>query len=175
MNEQQTAPPHIEVLSHNKVNRSTIIVAVVPVTIFSLLLAYALWRFLFYIALMALLLAAIGTLYLIALAVIDVRRRWLHAKVIHLGEHGALDAAAWRTIPLALPEPSTQVTEIQGEEMTTDQISQALDILELSAKGSGYRSIAKAYKEAGSDYWTEWRIRQLIESRKSREEGARNA
>jgi hypothetical protein len=39
-------------------------------------------------------LLALGAFYLVALGVIDLRRRWLYAHVIHLGEHGAYHLGA---------------------------------------------------------------------------------
>src|SRR5205809_527604 len=134
-------PPHLEILSRNRVNRSTIVVAVIPVTIFSLVLVYALWSFLRLIAYGVLALLSIGFLYIVALLAIDIRRRWIAAHVIHLGEHGVIDATNWRMLPLALPP--VKVTE---EKPVIDRSQEEADILELHAHGSGFKSIAQAYK-----------------------------
>ena len=108
--------PHLEILSRNRINRSTIIVAIIPTTIFSLVLVYALWDFLTWVAYGVLALLSIGALYLIAILVIDVRRRWIAAHVIHLGEYGVVDASNWRMLPLALPPPQITVTEQPNED-----------------------------------------------------------
>src|SRR5215472_871208 len=109
MAEQQ---PHLEILSRNRLNRSpiTILVAVVPVTAFTGLIIYALIPFLWLIGYGMIALAAISFLYLVALLYFDIKRRALHAKVVHLGEYGALDAEQWRMLPLALPAPKVTVT-----------------------------------------------------------------
>jgi len=166
------AEPHLEILSRNRVSRSTIIVAIIPTTIFSLVLVYALWSFLWWIAIGMLALAALGALYLIAVAAIDVRRRWIHSRYIHLGEHGVVDAPLGRMYPLALPE--TVITEAsQTEEEPVARVRQALDVLEVHSHGVGIKSIAASYKDSGDTYWTEWRVRQVIEAAKDREGSVR--
>jgi len=137
MSEQQ---PHLEILSRNRVNRSTIIVAVVPVTLFSGVLIYALWSFLRLIAYGVLALLSVGALYLIALAAIDVRRRWIAAHGIHLGEHGIVDAMGWRMLPLALPAPVITLPDERPSGMSLDHWR----ILELAGKGMDLRSVALA-------------------------------
>jgi hypothetical protein len=134
MSEQQ---PHVEVFSRNRVSRSTVILGVVPVTLFSGVLIYALWQFLFWIAIGVLALLAIGACYLVAIALIDVRRRWLMAHVVHLGEHGVVDALGWRMLPLALPAPHVTVSEAK------DTRDLEKEIRDLAAGGRGYRDIAK--------------------------------
>ncbi len=130
--------PHVEVLSRNRVSRSTIIVAVVPVTIFSLVLVYALWSYLWWIAIGVLALLTIGALYLVALLAIDIYRRLLHARIVHLGEHGALDAANWRMLPLALPAPSIAPVSVTEEKPTAGE----LEVLTLLSKGDTQREVA---------------------------------
>src|SRR2546429_6923256 len=108
----QQPQPHLEILSRNRVNRSTILVAVIPVTLFSGVLIYALWSFLWLLAYGALILLSISSLYLVARLAIDVRRRWLQSAFVYLEEHGAVDATTGRVYPLALPAPViTDVTE----------------------------------------------------------------
>src|SRR5207247_9455046 len=105
-------------------------------------------------------LLSIGFLYIVALLAIDIRRRWIAAHVIHLGEHGVIDATNWRMLPLALPP--VKVTE---EKPVIDRSQEEADILELHAHGSGFKSIAQAYKDAGQTYWTEYRVRLLCNER----------
>ncbi len=124
MNEQQ---PHLEILSRNRVNRSTIIVAVIPVSLFSGALIYAIWPFLTWIAIGVLTLAVICALYLVALLAIDVRRRWIHAHVIHLGEYGVVDAMGWRMLPLELSPPQTIITEQPNKD--DDELSRSKALL----------------------------------------------
>jgi hypothetical protein len=127
--------PHLEILSRNRVNRSTIIVTIVPVSVFSGLAAIALWPFLTWIAygLLAVLLGCV--LFLAALAVIEVRRRWIHAHIVHLGEHGVVDALGWRMLPLALPAP---VKVIEEKPDMTEQILFQFE------HGCSYRNIAES-------------------------------
>ncbi len=134
--------PHIEVLSRNRISRSTVILGVIPVTLFSGLLVFALWQFLFWIAIGVLALLSIGALYLIAIALIDVRRRWIHAHVVHLGEHGVVDAVSWRMLPLALPAPHVTVREDKETEAELDK-----NIIDLWKGGRhSYRAIAEDLK-----------------------------
>jgi len=166
-------PPHVEVLSRNRVSRSTIIVAVVPVTIFSLVLVYALWSFLFCIAVGTLSLLVILFVYVVARLVIDLKRRALHARFIPMLEHdGVFDAATSRMYPLALPAPVV-VSEEKADEEPVARVRQALDVLEVHSHGVGIKSIAASYKESGDTYWTEWRVRQVIEAAKDREGSVR--
>jgi hypothetical protein len=104
MAEQQ---PHVEVFSRNKIRNSRIsfIAVAIPVTFISGLVVYALLPFILLIGYGLLTLAAIVALYLVALLYLDIKRRALHAKVVHLGEYGAIDAENWRMLPLALPPP----------------------------------------------------------------------
>jgi len=129
--------PHVEVFSRNKVNRSRIsfFVVLIPVTVLTGLVAYALLPFLWLIGDGVMVLAAIGFVYLVALLYIDIKRRALHAKVVHLGEHGALDAEQWRMLPLALPPPV--ITEV----ITEDEVLKRSKILNLRAKGRSLREI----------------------------------
>ncbi len=106
----QQPQPHLEILSRNRVNRSTIIVAVIPVTLFSGVLIYALWSFLWLLAYGTLVLLSISFLYLVAIMVIEVRRRWLQSPFVYLEEHGVVDATTGRMYPLAIVAPVT-VTE----------------------------------------------------------------
>jgi hypothetical protein len=55
----------------------------------AIVLFLALLPFLAFVAYFAGGLLALGAVYVIALGGIDLRRRWLHAHVIHMGEHGA--------------------------------------------------------------------------------------
>jgi len=156
--------PHVEVFSRNRISRSTIILGVIPVTLFSGVLIYALWQFLLWIAIGMLALLSIGALYLTLVLAIDVRRRWLHAHVIHLGEYGALDAQQWRMLPLALPPPV--ITEEKSAPVI-DRSQEEADILEMhTVHGIGFKSIAQAYKDGGNPYWTEYRVRQLCNREK---------
>jgi len=139
----------------------------IPVTVFTGLIAYALLPFLWLIGYGVMALASIGFVYLVALLYIDIRRRVLHAKVVHLGEYGAIDAENWRMLPLALPE--TIVTAEKTEEEPVARVSQALDVLEAHSHGVGIKSIAASYKDSGDTYWTEWRVRQVIEGARDRE------
>ncbi|SRR6266487_738571 len=160
MAEQQ---PHLEILSRNRINRSTIVIAIVPVSIFSGLAAIALWPFLTWIAYGLLAVLSGCILFLAVLAVIEVRRRWLHAPYIHVDEqNGMFDTSTGRMFPLQLPPPL--ITEEKEEPV--DRIKQALDVLEVHSHGVGIRSIAQSYKDAGDTYWTEWRIRQLVQAQK---------
>ncbi len=155
-------PPHVEVLSRNRISRSTVVVAIVPVTIF-------LWGFLFWIAVGALSLLVILFVYVVARLVIDLKRRALHARFIPMLEHdGVFDAATSRMYPLALPAPVV-VSEEKAEEEPVARVRQALDVLEVHSHGVGIKSIAASYKESGDTYWTEWRVRQVIEAAKDRE------
>ncbi len=166
--------PHVEVFSRNKVNRSRIsfFVVLIPVTVLTGLVAYALLPFLWLIGDGVMVLAAIGFVYLVALLYIDIKRRALHAKVVHLGEHGAIDAEQWRMFPLALPAPVV-VTEEKADEEPVARVRQALDVLEVHSHGVGIKSIAASYKDSGDTYWTEWRVRQVIEAAKDREGSVR--
>ncbi|SRR6266567_889528 len=136
----QQPQPHLEILSRNRVNRSTIIVAVIPVTLFSGVLIYALWRFLLIIAITSLVLLLMSALYLVAILAIDVRRRWIQAHIIHLGEYGVVDATGWRMLPLALPAPV--ITEVIEE----DEVLKRSKILNLRAKGRSLREIEDELK-----------------------------
>ncbi len=162
--------PHVEVFSRNKVNRSRIsfFIVLIPVTVLTGLVAYALLPFLWLIGDGVMVLAAIGFVYLVALLYIDIKRRALTASVVHLGEHGAIDAEQWRMLPLALPAPVI-VTEEKADEEPVARVRQALDVLEVHSHGVGIKSIAASYKESGDTYWTEWRVRQVIEAAKDRE------
>jgi len=74
--------------------------------------------------------------------------------------------------PLALPE--TVITEAsQTEEEPVARVRQALDVLEVHSHGVGIKSIAASYKDSGDTYWTEWRVRQVIEAAKDREGSVR--
>ena len=172
MPEQQ---PHVEVLSRNKLNRSPVLI--MPVTIFSLvggvLFALALWRFLFWIGVGFLTFLVILFVYVVARLVIDLKRRALHARFIPMLEHdGVFDAATSRMYPLALPAPVV-VSEEKAEEEPVARVRQALDVLEVHSHGVGIKSIAASYKESGDTYWTEWRVRQVIEAAKDREGSVR--
>jgi len=101
--------------------------------------------------------------------VIDLKRRALHARFIPMLEHdGVFDAATSRMYPLALPAPVV-VSEEKAEEEPVARVRQALDVLEVHSHGVGIKSIAASYKESGDTYWTEWRVRQVIEAAKDRE------
>jgi hypothetical protein len=140
MSEQQ---PHVEVFSRNRVSRSRIsfIAVAIPVVAISGFAVYALLPFIVIIGYGLLALAAIGALYLVAIALIDVRRRWIHAHVVHLGEHGVVDAIGWRMLPLALPAPHVTVSEAKETEEDRKKLEQT--IRDLAAGGRGYRDIAK--------------------------------
>jgi hypothetical protein len=131
--------PHLEILSRNRVNRSRIslFMVAIPVTVFTGLVAYALVPFLWLIGYGIMALATIGALYLVALLYLDIKRRALHAKVVHLGEYGAIDAEQWRMLPLALPAPHVQVSEAK------DMRDLEKEIRDLAAGGRHYRDIAK--------------------------------
>jgi hypothetical protein len=158
MSEQQ---PHVEVFSRNRISRSTVILGVVPVTIFSLVLAYALWAFLWWIAVGVLALLAIGALYLVAIALIDVRRRWLHAPYLPVSPHGEIDTASGRQFPLALPAPRTTVTEEKEAEAKLDK-----DIIALWNGGRNYRDIAADLKTNFS------RVQKVVAEYKKQPESA---
>lgn len=151
--------PHLEILSHNRVNRSTIIIGVIPVTAITVVFVAAVWPFLSWIAYGSLSLLGLAALYLVTRGFLDVRRRWLQDAIVHASEHGLFNVASWEHLP-ALPAPSVQVSEVKDDPV--DRVKQALDILEMHSEGSGYRSIAKAYKEAGDEYWTEYRVREIL-------------
>jgi len=139
MSEQQ---PHLEILSRNRVSRSTIVVTIVPISVFSGLAAIALWPYLAFIGYGLLTLSVLGACYLIAIAAIDVRRRWIHAHVIHLGEHGVIDALSWRMLPLALPAPHVTVTpeDPESQKKWEDSIRDAY------AHGQSEENLAKAFQ-----------------------------
>jgi hypothetical protein len=157
--------PHVEVFSRNRVSRSQIsfVAVTIPVLALTGLGIYALLPFLWLIGYGMMALAAISFLYLVALLAIDIRRRWIEASFIHLSEHGVVDTQQGRMWPL-LPAP-VQVSEVKDS--TVDRIKQALDILELHKHGSGIRTIAKSYADNGDSYWSEWRVRQVIEGHKN--------
>ncbi len=166
MPEQQ---PHVEVL------RSPVLI--MPVTIFSLvggvLFALALWRFLFWIGVGFLTFLVILFVYVVARLVIDLKRRALHARFIPMLEHdGVFDAATSRMYPLALPA-QVVVSEEKADEEPVARVRQALDVLEVHSHGVGIKSIAASYKDSGDTYWTEWRVRQVIEAAKDREDVVR--
>jgi len=137
--------PHVEVFSRNRISRSTVILGVIPVTLFSGVLIFALWQFLFWIAIGVLVLLTIGALYLIAIAAIDIRRRWIHAHVVHLGEHGVVDALGWRMLPLALPPPV-----VVSEEKEEDEDMQRAKVLTCYDIGMHLKDIEKS---TGVKYW----------------------
>ena len=141
----QEQHPHVEVLSRNRVNRSTIIVAVIPVSLFSGVLIYAIWSFLWLLAYGALAMLSISALYLVAIIVIDVRRRWLHAPYLYVEEqNGVFNTETGRMHPLPLPAPV--ITEVPT--LPDDRPSHVpLDhwrILQLAGKGMDLRSVALA-------------------------------
>lgn len=143
MHEQQQ--PHLEILSHNRVNRSTIIVAVIPVTIFSLVLVYAIWSFLWLLAYGAMALLSISGLYLVAILAIDVRRRWLHAPYIHVEEqNGMFNTKAGRMYPLALPPPVITEVPTLPDDRPAHVPLDHWRILQLAGKGMDLRSVALA-------------------------------
>ncbi|SRR6266567_3587882 len=143
MSEQQQ--PHVEVFSRNKLNRSPVLVA--PVTIFSLalsgVLVFALWQFLYWIAIGVLTLLAIGAAYLVALLYLDIKRRALHARYIPVSEReGVFDAMTSRMYPLALPAPHVTVREDKETEAELDK-----NIIDLWKGGRhSYRAIAEDLK-----------------------------
>jgi len=133
---------HLEILSRNRVNRSTILVAAIPVSAFTGMLAYGLWKFLAVITIGALILLALtalcamcGLAYLVGRWYIDLRTRYFRSTYIYLEEHGVVDAMTGRIYPLALPEPV-----IPGEQKP----DLAAQIHFKNAQGDSYRTIAKA-------------------------------
>ncbi len=143
----QQSQPHLEILSRNRVNRSTILVAVIPVSLFSGVLIYALWSFLWLLAYGALVLLSISSLYLVLILAIDIYRRVLHARFIYNNEHGMVDAASGRVYPLALPAPSP-VTVIE-EKPEDEELNRAKVLL---FKDIGY-SIQRIADETGIKPW----------------------
>ena len=135
--------PHIEVLSRNRISRSTVILGVIPVTLFSGLLVFALWQFLFWIAIGVLALLSIGALYLVVRLGIDIYQRWLHAPYIHVSEqNGMFNTKAGRMYPLALPAPRVTVHEDKETEAELDK-----NIIDLWKGGRhSYRAIAEDLK-----------------------------
>jgi len=142
MAEQQ---PRVEVFSRNKVSRSRIsfIAVAIPMTAISGLIVYALLPFILIIGYGLLALATIGALYLVALLGVDIYKRLLYAKIVHLGEHGAIDAQQWRMLPLALSPVS--VTEVPGELSAEDkEIIQRSKVLAAHfIEGKGMHAIEK--------------------------------
>jgi len=133
------------------------------------MLAVALWHFLFWIAVGVLTLLVILFVYVVARLVLDLKRRALHARFIPILEHdGVFDAATSRMYPLALPAPVV-VSSGSADEEPVARVRQALDVLEVHSHGVGIKSIAASYKDSGDTYWTEWRVRQVIEAAKDRE------
>jgi hypothetical protein len=112
MTEQQ---PHVEVFSRNRVNNSrvTMVVAAIPVTALTGFAIYTVLPFVQYIAYGFLALAVLSALFLIALGVIEIRRRWIAAHVIHLGENGVIDALGWRVLPQPMLLQASQETDEQ--------------------------------------------------------------
>ena len=108
MNEQQ---PHLEILSHNRVNRSTIIIGVIPVTAVTVIFVAAVWPFLSWIAYGSLFLLAVFSLYICARLYLDLLRRRYEMRYVAANEHGHFDLDTWRHLP-ALPPPSVQVSEV---------------------------------------------------------------
>lgn len=137
MTEQQ---PHLEILSRNRVNRSTIIVAVIPVTLFSGVFIIAIWRFLWLLAYGALVFLSISFLYFVAIMAINVRQKWLHAPYLYVEEqNGVFNTSTGRMHPLALPAPI--ITEV-----TEDEALKRSKILNLRAKGRSLREIEDELK-----------------------------
>ena len=127
MNEQ----PHVEVLSRNR--NSTIVVATIPVTVFTLIAAIALWQYLVWLSYGILFLLAVLGLYLCARLYIDVRRRWFESHIIPTPPHGHTNAVTWEHLPKQLPPP-VQVTEVKDEPLPpVDLITQGLDISKFTA------------------------------------------
>jgi len=142
MSEQQQ--PHLEVFSRNRISHSTVILGVVPVTLFSGMLIYALWQFLFWIAIGVLVLLLVGALYLVALLFVDIYQRWLHAPYIHVSEqNGMFNTKAGRMYPLALPPPIV-VTEEEDEDMQRAKVLLCYDT------GMHLKEIEKT---TGVKYW----------------------
>ena len=166
MNTEQQ--PHLEILSHNKVNRSTIIIGVIPVTAVTVIFVAAVWPFLSWIAYGSLGLLVLAALYLAGRAYIDLRQRWYHAAIVHASEHGIINMATWQHLP-ALPEPSVTVTEEPGEP-TLDLVAQSADVIDLHRQGTGYEAISKLYKGVGIEYWTPWKVRKLCEEYEKKHE-----
>ena len=135
--------PHVEVFSRNRISRSTVILGVIPVTLFSGLLVFALWQFLFWIAIGVLALLSIGALYLVVRLGIDIYQRWLHAPYIHVSEqNGMFNTKAGRMYPLALPAPRVTVREDKETEAELDK-----NIIDLWKGGRhSYRAIAEDLK-----------------------------
>ncbi len=135
--------PHVEVFSRNRISRSTVILGVIPVTLFSGLLVFALWQFLFWIAIGVLALLSIGALYLVVRLGIDIYQRWLHAPYIHVSEqNGMFNTKAGRMYPLALPAPRVTVHEDKETEAELDK-----NIIDLWKGGRhSYRAIAEDLK-----------------------------
>jgi hypothetical protein len=98
--------PHVEVLSRNR--NSTIVVALVPVTIFSAIVAYSIWPWVWVIPYLIAGILALSVLYGVARGYVDVRRRWFESHIIQASEHGAINMATWQHLggkPLQLPAP----------------------------------------------------------------------
>jgi hypothetical protein len=147
--------PHLEILSRNKVNRSTIIVAVVPVLAVSVVFIAAIWPHLAEIGLMLELLLLIlvcclavllvvGAIWVICAARIELRRRDLQSRVINAGDVVALfDASGSLTVHLSaqhemaklLPAPKVEIRE----EQSVDDV-----VKELYDHGSSEETIASS-------------------------------
>jgi hypothetical protein len=167
MSEQ--SPHVVEVFSRNKVSRSQIsfVAVTIPVLALTGLAVYALLPVVWLLTYGILAVLCLSAMFLGALGVLYVRRRWIHDAIVPLSEFGDYHEDRGELLhrqPLALPAP-VQVSEVKDAE-PVDRIKQALDILELHTHGSGIRTIAKSYADAGDQYWSEWRVRQLIEGQK---------
>jgi hypothetical protein len=163
LSEQQ---PHVvEVFSRNKVSRSQIsfVAVTIPVLALTGLAVYALLPFIELVAYGILGVLCGCAMFLGALGVLYVRRRWIHDAIVPLSEFGDYHEDRGELLhrpPLAFPA-TAQVTAV-------DRSKEERDILDLHAHGSGFKAIAQAYKDIGNSYWTEYRIRQLCNEREPR-------
>ncbi len=98
--------------------------------------------FLSYLAMICL---GFGAFYLIAVGMIDLRRRWLHSSIVPLGEYGGWHTKRLEQLhpyPLALPAPIS-VQEVKNEKPELDTAME-WRILQLRQKNMSLRDIVKA-------------------------------
>jgi len=112
--------PHVEVLSRNRINRSTIIVAL-PFTIAGAAVLVMtvlphlgiIWLMIEFVAAVAAIVASAYALRLIAGWYIELREQWFKSRTMPATEHGIFDLERRQHLP-ALPAPSVQVSEVAG-------------------------------------------------------------
>ena len=148
-NEQQQ--PTVNVLSGNKVNRSTFIVAFVPTIIFSGVVVYAIWPFIWIIPYLIGGLLCFAIWWLWQVVRIDLRRRELLARVVAAGDVVAMFSVSGDLLHLSALHEQAKLPQLQLQPPYEEQPSiDEWRILGLRSKGMALKDIATA---CGTTYY----------------------